>query len=311
MDGNVIPHDGCDSVVSCNIASDCRSLGREDGSSTAHAPTEIPPQPHQLKGMFLLRNNSNTTPALFGSAAMRGSGQDAYSGRPPNPHAQRVPYGAFPQGWVAPVPDALEPINPLSHLRVELKAFSSRTSALPDILSTSLLALKESADAFPPLKSAVGGVLAVWDIAQRAEHSKSDACENALRTEKILNVIADAVPDGLAISPLLHSVGCFTVNSEFTTYLSTTEAIAFSRGLDRFVHLGRNEHVPQTIQTQLDDAYRDLLADSVLRGEVQQMQSAYQQAQFVPQQTQVQIDLKKLAAGNVCDHLSFVRKRRR
>jgi hypothetical protein len=49
---------------------------------------------------------------------------------------------------------------------MELKAFSSRTSALPDILSTSLFALKESADAFPPLKGAVGGVLAVWDVAQ-------------------------------------------------------------------------------------------------------------------------------------------------
>jgi hypothetical protein len=43
---------------------------------------------------------------------------------------------------------------------------SSRSSSLPDVVSTSLLALKESADAFPPLKSAVGGVLALWDVVE-------------------------------------------------------------------------------------------------------------------------------------------------
>lgn len=39
-------------------------------------------------------------------------------------------------------------------------------TVLPDLLSTSLLALKESADPFPPLKGVVGGVLALWDIAE-------------------------------------------------------------------------------------------------------------------------------------------------
>jgi hypothetical protein len=44
----------------------------------------------------------------------------------------------------------------------------------------------------------------------------------------------------------------------------------------------------------------------VLRGEVQQTQITYQQAQFGLQQTQVQLDLKKVAAVNVCDRLSFI-----
>lgn len=48
-----------------------------------------------------------------------------------------------------------------------LKSLSSQAStSLPDLLSTSLHALKESAEAFPPLSSAVGGVLAVWEIAE-------------------------------------------------------------------------------------------------------------------------------------------------
>jgi hypothetical protein len=37
---------------------------------------------------------------------------------------------------------------------------------LPDVLWTSMLALRDSADAFPPLKSAVGGVIALCDIAE-------------------------------------------------------------------------------------------------------------------------------------------------
>jgi hypothetical protein len=44
------------------------------------------------------------------------------------------------------------------------------SSTLLDLLSTSLVGLKQSADAFPPLKSAVGGVLALWDIAEASVH---------------------------------------------------------------------------------------------------------------------------------------------
>jgi hypothetical protein len=105
------------------------------------------------------------------------------------------------------------------------------------------------------------------------------------------------------------------------------EDIAFSGRLNRLFHLRRNECELQTIKTQLDDAYRDLLvrpfqlivypvpvyrhvcvlqAASVLRGEVQQTQLVYQQAQFGLQQTQVQLDLENVAAVTVCDHLSFI-----
>ncbi|KAJ7206175.1 hypothetical protein C8J57DRAFT_1534717 [Mycena rebaudengoi] len=79
-------------------------------------------------------------------------------------------------------------------------------SAFPDVLWTSLLALKESADAFPPLKSTVGGVVALWDIAelasaQRAKHSRTDARDIALRTKDIVDLIADVVPDPSEIPP--------------------------------------------------------------------------------------------------------------
>jgi len=117
---------------------------------------------------------------------------------------------------------------------------SRNPHALTDALRTSLLALKESADAFLPLKSAVGGVIALWDIANRAKHSKSDAFDDALRTKEILDVIAEAIPDPFAIpAPMLQSIEHFTVLLD--EIRCRMEAISVSGGLSRFVHLNRNE----------------------------------------------------------------------
>ncbi|KAJ6538050.1 hypothetical protein B0H19DRAFT_1270422 [Mycena capillaripes] len=69
-----------------------------------------------------------------------------------------------------------------------------------------------SADGFPPLKSVVSGVIALWDIAEHAKHSKTDALDIAQRTQAILDVVADAVPDGSRIAtPMLESIQRFEV----------------------------------------------------------------------------------------------------
>ncbi|KAJ7763043.1 hypothetical protein B0H16DRAFT_506330 [Mycena metata] len=144
----------------------------------------------------------------------------------------------------------------LPSLAVKLKPTSS--VGLRDILSTFLVALQQSADAFPPLKSAVGGVLAVVDITQRAKHCKSDAQHIARRANEILDLIADAVPDGSAIPPPME-----LRIERFTTLLNEThatmKAVALTSRFSRFTHLNRNEAVLQGIKLQLDDAYRDFL----------------------------------------------------
>jgi len=172
---------------------------------------------------------------------------------------------------------------------------SSKASTLPDVLWTSLYALKESADAFPPLKSAVSGVVALCEIAERAKHSKSDACDVALRTKEIVDVIADAVPDGSDIPPpMLRSIERFTVTLD--EIRSSMEAIALTRGLSRFVHLRDNESTVQNIKARLDDEYRDFLASSTLRVEVQQTTIAAQIVRHTQQQIQAHSDLKKVSA---------------
>ncbi|KAJ7669819.1 hypothetical protein DFH06DRAFT_1468601 [Mycena polygramma] len=165
---------------------------------------------------------------------------------------------------------------------------ASQPSAVPDLLSTSVIALKESADAFPPLKSAVGGVLAVCDIAQRAKHSRSAAHDIAIRTQVILNVISDAVND-----PFVIPHGMLSSILRFTDLLNEIESsmnkLALTSGFSRVMHLNRNERELRTIRAKLDDAYRDFLAASALRVEAQQAEIAVHQSNLEAQQATISI----------------------
>ncbi|KAJ7206180.1 hypothetical protein C8J57DRAFT_1484882 [Mycena rebaudengoi] len=166
----------------------------------------------------------------------------------------------------------------------------------PDVLWTSLHALKESADAFPPLKSVVGGVVAIWDIAEHAKRSRTEACDIALRTKKIVDLIADAVPDPSEIPPsMLLSIDRFTlINSSSSSALDEIrcgmEAIELSGSLSCLVHLNRHDRTIQGIKTRLDAEYRDFLAASALRVEVQQAANTLIQAQM-------QSDIKMVSAS--------------
>ncbi|KAF7347082.1 hypothetical protein MVEN_01462200 [Mycena venus] len=169
--------------------------------------------------------------------------------------------------------------------------FPSRGRRPPSSTSKHKSPLSQSADAFPPLKSAVGGVLAVWDIAQRAKRCKSEARDIALRTKAILDVIADAVPDPSAIpQPMLRSIERFTVLLE--EIRCTMEAISLAGSKWRIAHLNRNERVLQGIRSRLDDAYRDFVAASALRVEAQQAELA---VQFACDQADTRIAVGKIA----------------
>ncbi|KAJ7631601.1 hypothetical protein DFH06DRAFT_698239 [Mycena polygramma] len=155
-----------------------------------------------------------------------------------------------------------------SRAKIKLRpVLSHRPETLPDVLWTALTALQESADAFPPLKSAVGGVIAICNIAERAKRSRSEARYIALRTADILDVIASAVPDGSDIPPaMLKSM------ERFALLLDTVErevkAITETGRRPAFLYLNRNESAIESIKTRLDDAYRDVATASTMRIEV-------------------------------------------
>ncbi|KAJ7745332.1 hypothetical protein B0H16DRAFT_1558515 [Mycena metata] len=194
---------------------------------------------------------------------------------------------------------------------------SPKTKLLSDVLWTSMVALKESADAFPPLKSAVCGTMALWDIAKRAKHSKADACAIALRAQEILHLIADAVPDASAIpEPMLRSITRFTVydilplnKSPRLTFLRSLlddigcsmQLISDTPTVTRLMHLNRNEQMLQRIRTQLDEAQRDFDTASNLRIEVQQ-------AQLALKHSETDLEIKGLfqTANTVLRHTRFI-----
>ncbi|KAF7375836.1 hypothetical protein MSAN_00473500 [Mycena sanguinolenta] len=156
-----------------------------------------------------------------------------------------------------------------SRARLKLKPLRSGGSGTSsDILQTSLLALKESADVFPPLKTAVGGVIALWDIAERAKYSETEARSIAERTQEILDVFADAIPDPSAISlPMLESIIRFTVLLD--EIKNGLERIEHAKTLSRIRHLNRNARTLEEMKIRLDEAYMDFVAASTLRSEVQ------------------------------------------
>ncbi|KAJ6462102.1 hypothetical protein C8R45DRAFT_1027316 [Mycena sanguinolenta] len=156
-----------------------------------------------------------------------------------------------------------------SRARLKLKLFPSGGSGTSsDILKTSLLALKESADVFPPLKTAVGGVIALWDIAERATHSKTEARSIAERTQEILDVLADAIPEPSTIAPpMLESIDRFTVLLD--QIRRALEQIEHAKTFSRIRHLNRNARTLAEMRSRLDEAYMDFVAASTLRLEVE------------------------------------------
>ncbi|KAJ7750787.1 hypothetical protein B0H16DRAFT_1549078 [Mycena metata] len=157
---------------------------------------------------------------------------------------------------------------------------SHTSNAFADISRTSLLALRDSADAFPPLKSAASGVVALWDIADRAKHCKSEARAIALRAKEILEVIADAVPDPSAIpDEMLLSIQRFT--DLLDHIVSSIKSIAAAGGFSRVFHLNRNEEALLRIKSQLDNAYRDFNTASTLRTEILHAQIAMEDVHIV------------------------------
>ncbi|KAF7369345.1 hypothetical protein MVEN_00263100 [Mycena venus] len=178
---------------------------------------------------------------------------------------------------------------PLPTAKLKSNSLASRTSAaLPDLLETTLLALKEASDAFPPLKSAVSGVLALRDIAERAKHSKSDARDIADQTIKILAVIASTIPDRSVIPQILQS-RIESLTGLLDEVRSSMETLAHTGGVFRLVHLNRNERTLQSIRARLDDEYRGFLFASTLHVEAQQAELARQQAKLADQQLQLSI----------------------
>ncbi|KAJ7115362.1 hypothetical protein C8R44DRAFT_880666 [Mycena epipterygia] len=119
-----------------------------------------------------------------------------------------------------------------------------------DVVRTSLELVKDSADVCPPLKSAVGAVVA------RVAESDTNAETLAWRAVTILDTIYNSVdmtdPNAKIPPQLLHNILQF---EQLVTEISTAmKSIAGKSPLHRVLHLRRNESKLAKFNARLDSA---------------------------------------------------------
>ncbi|KAJ6476066.1 hypothetical protein DFH09DRAFT_1293207 [Mycena vulgaris] len=161
------------------------------------------------------------------------------------------------KGRAAPVPP------PLDNTAPSFLALSS------DSIRTSLDILRDSADVFPPLKSAVGGVLAVWNLADRVSMSDDNARALAWHTVGILDVIYNAVGgvNSASISPgMLQEIVKF---EQLLHEISAAMEGQLKAGrFRRILHLRRHESQLAGFSSRLDAASEAFKIGSSTRGEL-------------------------------------------
>jgi len=142
---------------------------------------------------------------------------------------------------------------------------SSNTNSA--IILLTLTALRESSDACTPLKSAVSGVLHIWELSQKVKRNKDDCQNLASRVQDILDKIAAAVPDVTRLSPdLLDRINDF---------MSTLDDIeTFMKGpccepyLKRLLHHREHEDSLSEFNRRLDDLLKSVTLISAIKVEL-------------------------------------------
>ncbi|KAJ7900535.1 hypothetical protein B0H13DRAFT_2275335 [Mycena leptocephala] len=161
-----------------------------------------------------------------------------------------------------------------------------------EAIRTALALLKESTDVFPPLKSAVGGVLAVWDLADRISASDENAQLLAWRLVGILDTIYNAVTaEASAISPgMLQDILKF---EELLREISTAMAAQLKPGrFRRVLRLRKDESRLARFTSRLDAASEAFKIRSSTRVELtmQKMQADFSSTASVIEHTNVAVE---------------------
>ncbi|KAJ7217457.1 hypothetical protein C8J57DRAFT_1598650 [Mycena rebaudengoi] len=157
-----------------------------------------------------------------------------------------------------------------SSLSISTNSLESRWSTIGfDAIVLLLNGLKESTDIFPPLKSMIGGVLAVLNIAQRVAEIDENAQMLAWRVITILNIIYNAIgetdSETLSSSLLQQMVDFEHLLNEMHHAMSQIQRWSRMR---RLLHLHRAEDDLQRFNSRLDATTQALTLGAVTRVEV-------------------------------------------
>ncbi|KAJ7575958.1 hypothetical protein C8J56DRAFT_406128 [Mycena floridula] len=201
-----------------------------------------------------------------------------------------------------------------------LKDFCPTSATTVDVSRTTLIALKESSDAFPPLKSVCGGVLAIWDTVERLKSCKSEARALANRCKDVLERLADAVqPDPANIPPtVMRDISRFQLLLD--DILASTEKMARQptgtfrvlKGLKGLKRLNRDESELGQFHRCLDEAGQAFVVSTTARVEVSVTRIEGLTTRIGSSMTrtelstaQIQLSTSKLELSNSCIERNF------
>ncbi|KAF8480661.1 hypothetical protein JB92DRAFT_1756380 [Gautieria morchelliformis] len=129
-------------------------------------------------------------------------------------------------------------------------------STLRTAAMVTLTALRDSSDAFPPLKSVTGGLLHLIELSETAKGNREGCRALAMRAKEILLVLDDVVPNPTKIPPdVLDRI------SDFTRSLEPIEAYMKSlqgrKWLDRVIHHRKDQDKITELKQNLDRAFQE------------------------------------------------------
>ncbi|KAI0027722.1 hypothetical protein K488DRAFT_90519 [Vararia minispora EC-137] len=90
---------------------------------------------------------------------------------------------------------------PVAQAIDKIRPSASRRTIAKDTVLLGLEALKESADAFPPLKAAVGGLVFFVQLYSQMSSNRAEISQVYERIEDIEDSLTRAVPDITSLSP--------------------------------------------------------------------------------------------------------------
>ncbi|KAF8510704.1 hypothetical protein JB92DRAFT_429976 [Gautieria morchelliformis] len=129
-------------------------------------------------------------------------------------------------------------------------------SSLPAAVMETLRALRDSSDAFPPLKSVTGGLLHLIELSETVKGNREGCHALAMRAREILLVLDDVVPNPTKIPPeVLDRISDFTRSLEpIEEYMKSLQR---RKWLNRVIHHRKDQDKITELKQNLDRAFQE------------------------------------------------------
>ncbi|KAG6829070.1 hypothetical protein H0H92_005781 [Tricholoma furcatifolium] len=160
-----------------------------------------------------------------------------------------------------------------------LNTRSARLNTVTDVGRTVLGVVRDSADAFAPLKSVAGGVCAVLDVSQRRDATRESAHQVTNRASRVANALPSGSSSDLAANQL---------KSQLEEESERMKPIQGRSPLGALFHLNRDESDCRDASRRVDEYCHDFNTIASAKTQVQ-VRQGFQNLAEIQAQTQQQV----------------------